>query len=119
MWFNALACVTTGNIGLEKLFPEEKRGYRPVLDRTTKIFKKSAYQQAKVAPQLSNNEKFLMKMYKFDLFLSVASNTKAGQVAFNLDDRCITTANPYGDVALACNRPIQENEPKQLYDTYN
>ncbi len=84
-----------------------------MLDKTTKISTKSAYQQAKAVLLPSDDVKLLVKTYKFalttykDLVLSVASNMKAGQVAFYLVDRCSTTANPDGDVVLTWKRLIQ------------
>ncbi len=61
-----------------------------MLDATKNIPIKSAYQQVKAAALPNDDEKILAKTCKLaliayeDLILSVASNTKAGQVAFDL-----------------------------------
>ncbi len=95
-----------------------KREYQHVLEDTTQIPTKSAFQAANAMSNTSNDEKKLIKTYKLalvafeDLLLSVESKTKAGRVAFDLVDGCNTNNNPDGHVSLVWKLLIQKYDPK-------
>ena len=93
------------NIWSQKfLARSSKRGYKSLIDGTTKIPKQSEYNSVKAVSQPNDNEKQIIERYELslaafkDLVFLINGETRGGKVAFELVDGCVTTENPDNDV---------------------
>ena len=95
-----------------------RKGYKGLLTGKTKIPTIAQYEAASGKENPTKEDKECIRLWELnelayeDLLLSIDGETKAGKVAFNLVDNCVTDDQPEGNCKLAWERLVQKYAPK-------